>query len=107
MHENHVAHLDIKLENVVLDAEGKVKVIDFGLSARTSDVYERNVEGLRGTPWYMAPEVLDKDQHPYAGGKANVWALGCLIYGLCRGMFPYFTLSVRKLRAKEQMNHYL
>ncbi|XP_076057206.1 uncharacterized protein LOC143034742 [Oratosquilla oratoria] len=108
MHEKNFVHLDLKTDNLVLDAEEKVvKVIDFGLSARTSVVYEREIKGFRGTPWYMAPEVVDKAQHPYAGGKVDVWALGCVLYELCEGCLPYYEPWMKDLLLKYQMEHFL
>ncbi|XP_076057357.1 uncharacterized protein LOC143034898 [Oratosquilla oratoria] len=108
MHENHFVHLDLKNDNLVLDAEEKVvKVIDFGFSARTSQVYEKEMKGVRGTPWYTAPEVVDKAQHPYAGGKADVWALGCVLYELCMGRLPYYEPWMKNLLLKHQMTYFL
>ncbi|XP_076029102.1 uncharacterized protein LOC143017950 [Oratosquilla oratoria] len=108
MHEKNFVHLDLKTDNLVLDAEQKVvKVIDFGLSARTSGVYKREIKGFRGTPWYMAPEVVDKAQHPYAGGKVDVWALGCVLYELCEGCLPYYEPWMNDLLLKYQMEHFL
>ncbi|XP_076052843.1 uncharacterized protein LOC143032256 [Oratosquilla oratoria] len=108
MHSNYFVHLDLKPENVVLAADSKVvKIIDFGLSTRTSKVYEREMKSVRGTPWFMAPEVLDRVQHPYAGGMADVWALGCVLYELCNDRLPYFEPRIGRLRKKKQMRHYL
>ncbi|XP_076057210.1 uncharacterized protein LOC143034746 [Oratosquilla oratoria] len=108
MHDKNFVHLDLKTDNLVLDAEEKVvKVIDFGLSARTSVVYEREIKGFRGTPWYMAPEVVDKAQHPYAGGKVDVWALGCVLYELCEGCLPYYEPWMKDLLLQYQMEHFL
>ncbi|XP_076049292.1 uncharacterized protein LOC143029965 [Oratosquilla oratoria] len=108
MHENNFVHLDLKSENMVLDAKKRiVKVIEFGLSARTSTVYGRDMNGSQGTPWYVAPEVLDKAQHPYAGGKVDVWALGCVLYELCEGHLPYFEPWINDLLLKHQMTYYL
>ncbi|XP_076030854.1 uncharacterized protein LOC143019038 [Oratosquilla oratoria] len=61
MHERHFGHLDIESNN-----------IDFGLPVRSSDLYDRNIGGVLGILLYMAPEVQDRTQHPYAGGKADV-----------------------------------
>ncbi|XP_076069805.1 uncharacterized protein LOC143041684 [Oratosquilla oratoria] len=91
MHKNGFVHLDLKADNVVLDdKEEVVKVIDFGASARTSNAYKPEMTTVQGTPWHMSPEVLDKTKHPYAGGKADVWSLGCVLYQLSTGHLPYF-----------------
>ena len=87
-HSRRVAHLDIKLENVVLTSSGVIKIIDFGLS----HVYNANADGTAdrsepltgyvGTRSYMAPEVLscncdDYDGDGYDGFAADVWSTGC------------------------------
>ncbi|XP_076065051.1 uncharacterized protein LOC143039084 [Oratosquilla oratoria] len=72
IHERHFVHLDLKSDNIVLDASRKVlKIIDFGLAVERSNVYERSIRGVQGTFWYMAPEVLDRSQHHYAGGQSQ------------------------------------
>ncbi|XP_076038782.1 uncharacterized protein LOC143023983 [Oratosquilla oratoria] len=108
MHSNQFAHLDLKQDNVVLSADLKVvKVIDFGLSIRTSKVYQREMKSVGGSPWYLAPEVLDKAQRPYAGGMADVWALGCILYELCMDRLPYYEPRIGQLTSKEQMRYYV
>ncbi|XP_076066162.1 uncharacterized protein LOC143039800 [Oratosquilla oratoria] len=68
IHERLYVHLDLKSSNIGLDVGSKVlKLIDFDLAVKRSEVYERSVSVVQGTLWYMAPEVLDRSQHPYGG----------------------------------------
>ena len=55
-HSKCVAHRDIKLENVMLDSKGNVKIIDFGFS--TCIPNDKKIKIFCGTPSYMAPEIV-------------------------------------------------
>ena len=65
VHAAGVLHRDVKPANIVRDAEGRFVLVDFGLGAHTYETPSRGGAGPRGTPLYMAPEVL-------AGGAATV-----------------------------------
>ncbi|XP_076049641.1 uncharacterized protein LOC143030378 [Oratosquilla oratoria] len=104
IHERHFVHFDLKSENIVLDASRKVlKIIDFGLAVERSNVYERSIRGVQGTFWYMTPEVLDRSQHPCAGGKADVWSLGCVLFEMIKGFLSYSVCGVGYLGVKRRM----
>lgn len=82
-----VAHLDIKLENVVVKhAYGdklRVKLIDFGLSHVYTSEPARSLIHMRGSHFFAAPEVqtASKDM-PYSGFAADIWSLGICLYAL-------------------------
>ena len=62
---------------------GSVRLIDFGLSkARKGN---SNLTTVAGTPYYMAPEVLEGNY----GSKADIWSLGVLMYTLVSGYLPF------------------
>lgn len=82
-HDNSVTHRDIKLENVMLDAAGNVKLIDFGFAICTA----ATLNVFCGTPNYMAPEIVAKRE--YLGACADVWALGVLLYATLVGKLPF------------------
>jgi serine/threonine protein kinase len=84
-HARNIAHRDIKLENLLLDSKGNIKIIDFGFS--TCIPNERKIKMFCGTPSYMAPEIVNKKE--YSGPPADVWALGVLLFALLHGCFPY------------------
>lgn len=82
MHENNIVHRDLKPENVLYDnkhAGSVIKVVDFG----TSWMIDRNIKMDQkiGTPYYIAPEILD-DQYDE---KCDVWSLGVMLYILLCG----------------------
>lgn len=87
-HSRGVYHRDLKLENLLLDDAGNLKVADFGLSAFADHV---RTDGLLhttcGTPAYVAPEVIGKKG--YDGAKADLWSCGVILYVLLAGFLPF------------------
>ncbi|XP_020591908.1 CBL-interacting protein kinase 23-like isoform X1 [Phalaenopsis equestris] len=87
-HSRGVYHRDLKPENLLLDANGVLKVSDFGLSALPQQVRE---DGLLhttcGTPNYVAPEVLNNKG--YDGAKADLWSCGVILFILMAGYLPF------------------
>ncbi|KIW48975.1 hypothetical protein, variant [Exophiala xenobiotica] len=83
-----VVHRDIKDENVVLDGEGRIKLIDFGSAA-----YIKNgpFDVFVGTIDYAAPEVLQGKS--YGGKEQDVWALGILLYTIAYKENPFYNLD--------------
>ncbi|OQR98586.1 hypothetical protein ACHHYP_08309 [Achlya hypogyna] len=84
MHGLHVVHRDIKLENILLDTRGGVKLVDFGFSALQT---ARPFQTFCGTPCYMAPEIIHRKT--YWGPPVDVWSLGVLLYAMLCGFFPF------------------
>uniref|UniRef100_A0A0D9VTE5 non-specific serine/threonine protein kinase n=1 Tax=Leersia perrieri TaxID=77586 RepID=A0A0D9VTE5_9ORYZ len=87
-HSRGVYHRDLKLENLLLDASGNLKVSDFGLSALTEQV---KADGLLhttcGTPNYVAPEVIE--DRGYDGAAADIWSCGVILFVLLAGFLPF------------------
>ncbi|KAL1560469.1 CBL-interacting serine/threonine-protein kinase 23 [Salvia divinorum] len=87
-HSRGVYHRDLKPENLLLDANGVLKVSDFGLSALPQQVRE---DGLLhttcGTPNYVAPEVINNKG--YDGAKADLWSCGVILFVLMAGFLPF------------------
>ncbi|KAI6246197.1 Serine/threonine-protein kinase ppk6 [Erysiphe necator] len=81
-----IVHRDIKDENIVLDREGKIKLIDFGSAA-----YIKNgpFDVFVGTIDFAAPEILSGK--PYRGKEQDVWALGILLYTIVYKEKPFST----------------
>ena len=84
IHKHYIAHHDIKPGNILLDAFGRAKIADFGLSRGYE---EPSSEHFKGTIAFMPPEVLLKRQ--YDPFKADIWSFGATIYSLAKGELPF------------------
>jgi len=85
LHEREgVAYRDLKPENLLLDADGHIKLVDFGFAKRLGN---RETYTLCGTPEYLAPEVIQSKGHTTA---VDWWALGILIYEFLTGYPPFW-----------------
>lgn len=85
LHSRNIVYRDLKPENLLLDAEGHVKVTDFGFAKELVDG-ERTFT-LCGTPEFLAPEVVRGVGH---GKAADWWALGILMYEMLCGFPPFW-----------------
>jgi len=103
MHANAVIHRDLKLGNLFLDADMRIKVGDFGLATRVTYDGERK-KTLCGTPNYIAPEILDrKAGHSF---PVDVWSIGCIVYTLLCGRPPFETSNIESTYKKIKSNDY-
>ncbi|EOA17843.1 hypothetical protein CARUB_v10006247mg [Capsella rubella] len=84
-HRNRVIHRDIKLENVLMESESKIKILDFGLSNVMED--GDTLKTSCGSPNYAAPEVISGN--PYSGPGVDVWSCGVILYALLSGYLPF------------------
>lgn len=101
MHDRHIAHRDLKLDNILTDytKDGTdVKVVDFGLSAHFEDF--RLEHDIVGTWVYMAPEVISGSHFPRT---CDMWSIGVISYLLLCGYPPFGGSSTAEL--KEQIQH--
>ncbi|KAJ4779998.1 CBL-interacting Serine/Threonine-kinase [Rhynchospora pubera] len=100
-HSRGVFHRDLKLENLLLDEFGKLKVSDFGLSALSPNAFSNQsilFKTLCGTPAYVAPEVISR--HPYDAAKVDLWACGVILFILSSGYLPFNDVNLMLLYRK-------
>jgi serine/threonine-protein kinase len=87
LHNSEILHKDIKPDNIMLDNEGRVKIIDFGFASTKFGVrfgfWSRRLEG---SPAYLAPELI-KTKKP--SEATDLYALGCTLYEAAVGVVPF------------------
>mmetsp|Transcript_34005 Transcript_34005/g.56297 ORF Transcript_34005/g.56297 Transcript_34005/m.56297 type:complete len:632 (+) Transcript_34005:19-1914(+) len=91
LHTMGVVHRDLKLDNIMLDAQGVAKICDFGLAKRcrlspSKTPPRRFASSPCGTPGFVAPEVLDQNGYDFA---VDLWALGIITYVILCGKPPF------------------
>lgn len=92
LHRNHYVHRDVRGRNILLTAEGEVKLCDFGLTATTGDTMGKRSTCI-GSPCWMAPEMFAneaaKRNGELYGSRVDVWALGITAIELGDGVAPF------------------
>ena len=85
-HKNNIVHRDLKPENVLLEANkdfDQIKIIDFGTSLQFDP--SKFLDEKLGTPYYIAPEVLNKKYNE----KCDIWSCGVILYIILSGVPPF------------------
>ncbi|MCD5993604.1 bifunctional protein-serine/threonine kinase/phosphatase [Pseudomonas sp. CDFA 602] len=85
LHRRNIVHRDIKPENLLLDNDGELRLLDFGL-AFCPGLSAANAEDLPGTPSYIAPESFNGAE---PAAQQDLYAVGVTLYHLLTGQYPY------------------
>ena len=109
LHSKGVIHRDIKGANILVDDRATIKLADFGASKRLFlpsanrkgrqpdlSLGNKGTKSLRGTPYFMAPEVVKQSGH---GRKADIWSVGCTVLQMITGKPPWKAMQFPSVSA--------
>ena len=92
--EHHMAHRDIKLDNVLFDASDNAKLSDFGFAREWGGKSDTLAKTFCGTEPYYAPEIVARQ--PYNPFLYDVWSMGVMLFIMLNGKFPFHFKDLRK-----------
>ena len=101
-HEEGVVHRDLKPQNIMIDQQGRVVVMDFGIARSMQITGVTQTGSLLGTPDYMSPEQV-KGEH--VDSRSDIFALGVILFQLLTGEVPYKSdsaMSAMYMRTQER-----
>lgn len=93
IHSKNILHRDIKLENILLDDKGHIKIADFGVGKQIkpgSILFDQC-----GTPAYIAPEIIAEEG--YDRGTIDMWSAGVVLYAMLYGNVPFKGADMKDL----------
>ena len=94
LHNQGIIHRDIKSANILVGQNGIIKLSDFGASKRLNlaqiNPQEEICNSLKGSPYWMAPEIVRRVGHSFS---ADIWSVGCVTIEMLTGQAPWSTIS--------------
>eukprot|EP00353_Schmidingerella_taraikaensis_P007771 CAMPEP_0185576138 /NCGR_PEP_ID=MMETSP0434-20130131/7129_1 /TAXON_ID=626734 ORGANISM="Favella taraikaensis, Strain Fe Narragansett Bay" /NCGR_SAMPLE_ID=MMETSP0434 /ASSEMBLY_ACC=CAM_ASM_000379 /LENGTH=387 /DNA_ID=CAMNT_0028193221 /DNA_START=72 /DNA_END=1238 /DNA_ORIENTATION=+ len=94
IHSLNVIYRDMKPENILVGADGHIKLADFGLAKEGMSKANSRAKTFVGSPAYLPPEIF---QSTGIGKPADVYQMGAVLYELLLGMPPYYTDNLTRL----------
>ena len=92
LHKKGIVYRDIKPENILLEKDGYLKLIDFGMAKILKE--DEKTNSFCGTPEYLAPEIITGEGH---NRMADWWSYGTLVYEMLFGIPPFFNENVEMM----------
>eukprot|EP00742_Colponemidia_sp_Colp-10_P005948 GILJ01006362.1.p1 GENE.GILJ01006362.1~~GILJ01006362.1.p1 ORF type:complete len:694 (-),score=99.41 GILJ01006362.1:92-2080(-) len=88
LHSKGIVHRDVKGANMLVDADGTVKVADFGASKQIEELLSMSdgFKSIKGSVYWMAPEVMTQAGH---GRRADIWSVGCTVIEMATAAHPW------------------
>ena len=102
LHNNKIMHRNLKLGNIYLTNNKELKIGDFDLAVKLNFEGEKR-KSIKGTPLYMAPELLKEKEYSY---EIDIWSLGVIIYAIFIGKTPFETNHFNELLRKVKRMDY-
>ena len=102
IHSTGFCHRDIKLSNILIGKNQKIKIIDFGLSQKYQS--PNKLKTSCGSPCFAAPELIS--ELPYDPVKADIWSVGVVLYSMLSLSLPFYHYDVKKLYRLVQRGRY-
>ncbi|GLB36076.1 putative ste ste11 protein kinase [Lyophyllum shimeji] len=91
LHCMGILHRDLKSDNILIEPSGICKISDFGISKQAEDIMQaRAFTNMRGTIYWMAPEILDSNKELGYSVKVDIWSVGCIVLEMWTGKRPWF-----------------
>ena len=97
LHQEGIIHRDLKGANILVNEDNVAKIADFGTAklilnkdSSCRDNIAITSKSLKGTPYWMAPEVLRRTGHNFS---ADIWSLGCTVLEMLMGVPPWSLVS--------------
>ncbi|KAI8145956.1 kinase-like domain-containing protein, partial [Fennellomyces sp. T-0311] len=88
MHQKHIVHRDLKLENLLLDRDRNIIITDFGFANQFSSAKNDLMATSCGSPCYAAPELV-VSEGMYVGSAVDIWSCGVILYAMLCGYLPF------------------
>ncbi|TEB35177.1 Pkinase-domain-containing protein [Coprinellus micaceus] len=102
LHSKNIIHRDLKADNILVEPTGVCKISDFGISKKASDLHQggRAHTMMRGTVYWMAPEVVNSNGGQGYDIKVDIWSVGCIALEMWSGRRPWSDLPMMPVMFK-------
>ncbi|CAD8060146.1 unnamed protein product [Paramecium sonneborni] len=95
-HDRKIIHRDIKTQNMFLTKDMRIRLGDFGIARLLNNTRDK-AKTMVGTPYYLAPELLENKPYSF---KGDIWSLGVVLYEMCAKTPPFTAESLAQLALK-------